>query len=195
MKDEPVFEYHAEEAVVDLELPDRTKRQIKIKSGWSFGTGGHETTRLCLGALQELFRTEKIYSVLDVGCGSGILSIASSILGAREVVGIDIDSSIVVEARTNARINNVSDKTAFVAQPITENNQEYDLVVANILLETIERLIENIYDKLRINGYFIASGIRENEITAAVNLMETAGFEKINVFRESDWSALVLIKK
>ena len=81
MKDEPVFEYHSDEAVISFSLPDSTTRSIKIKPGWSFGTGDHETTRLCIKALEELFKSHSVNNVLDIGCGSGVLSICASSLG------------------------------------------------------------------------------------------------------------------
>jgi len=111
MKNEPVFEYHTEEAFINIQLPDNSIKKIKINSGWSFGTGEHETTRLCLKALEQLFKTENIQNVLDIGCGSGVLSIASAVLGASSVNGHDLEFSIVEEARINSRNNNVLDKT------------------------------------------------------------------------------------
>ena len=194
MKDEPVFEYHAEEAVLEIELPDQSKKQIIIKSGWSFGTGDHETTRLCLKALEELFKKEKIDRVLDIGCGSGVLSIASSILGANYVDGIDIDTSIIEEARVNAFQNDPKLAVQFFTIPILEINKTYNLVAANILLKTILSFIETISERVESRGYFIASGIKEKDREDAVNSIEKSGFKLQKTYSENDWVALMFQK-
>ena len=194
MKDEPVFEYHADEVGIDIKLADSSVRSIKINPGWSFGTGGHETTRLCIHALQELFKTENIKSVLDIGCGSGILSIVSSALGAEEVLGIDIDSSIIDEARANAEKNNLHNSIRFSTASLSDIKGSFCLIMANILLKTIESLLEDISGRVAKNGLFLASGIRTDESPAAVNLIESSGFKKINEFNECDWSALLFLK-
>ena len=191
MKDEPVFEYHAQEAVLNIELPDNTVKEIIIKSGWSFGTGDHETTRLCLKALEELFKIEEIQKVLDIGCGSGVLSIASALLGAASVMGHDLEFSIVEEARSNSRNNNVQRKTQFTTEPITNPDSKVDLVTANILFKTIKSLMPQISKNLNDNGYFIASGIRKTEIDEAVQFIESFGFKSKETYSENEWSALL----
>lgn len=194
MKDEPVFEYHADEVEIDIKLADSSVRSIRINPGWSFGTGGHETTRLCIHALQELFKTENIKSVLDIGCGSGILSIASSVLGAEEVLGIDIDSSIIDEARINADKNDLHNSIRFSTAPLSDIKGSFGLITANILLKTIESLLADISEGVAKNGLFLASGIKTEETPAAVNLIENHGFKQINEFNEGDWSALIFLK-
>ena len=194
MKDEPVFEYHAEEAVLEIELPDNSKKQITIKSGWSFGTGGHETTRLCLKALEGLFKTERIERVLDIGCGSGVLSIASSMLGASYVDGIDIDSSIIEEARVNAFQNDPKLAVQFFTIPIFEINKTYNLVAANILLKTILSFLDNISERVESQGYFIASGIKDKDRNNAAKSIEEFGFKLQKTYTENEWVALVFQK-
>ncbi len=194
MKDEPVFEYHPEEALIDITLPDSTKREINIKSGWSFGTGDHETTRLCIKALEELFKSNQIESVLDIGCGSGVLSIVSSALGAEEVLGIDIDSSIVDEARGNAVNNCLSGSINFSTEPVSEINGPYQLVTANILLKTIISLLTEIYGIVASNGFLITSGIKVKDKDEAVNTIEGSGFSLMKIYSENDWVA-ILFKK
>ena len=194
MKDEPVFEYHPEEALVDITLPDSTKREINIKSGWSFGTGSHETTRLCIKALEELFKSNQIGSVLDIGCGSGVLSIVSSLLGAQEVFGIDIDSSIIDEARGNAVNNNLSGSIKFSTEPVSKINGPYQLVTANILLKTIKSLLTEISETVAKNGFLITSGIKVKDKDEAVNAIEESGFSLLKNYSENDWVA-ILFKK
>lgn len=194
MKDEPVFEYHAREASLNIQLTDNSVKEIKINSGWSFGTGEHETTRLCLKALEQLFKTEKIQNVLDIGCGSGVLSIASAVLGASSVKGHDLEFSIVEEARINSRNNNVLDKTQFTTEPIGNPDKKVDLVTANILLKTIKSLLPDISENLVENGYFIASGIRKNEQDEAVRFIENFGFISKEMYSENEWVALLFEK-
>lgn len=194
MKDEPVFEYHPEEALVNITLPDSTEREINIKSGWSFGTGDHETTRLCIKALEELFNTNQIKSVLDIGCGSGVLSIVSSVLGAEEVSGIDIDGSIIDEARGNAVNNRLSTPINFSTRPVSEINEQYQLVTANILLKTIVFLLAEISEKVSKDGFLITSGIKIKDKDEAVNTIERSGFSLLKIYSENDWVA-ILFKK
>ena len=195
MKDEPVFEYHAEEASVNIILPDNKNYEIHIKSGWSFGTGGHETTRLCIKALEELFKTNKINSVLDIGCGSGVLSIASSVLGADKVDGIDIDASIIDEAQSNASDNNLSGTINFSTKPLAEISEQYQLVTANILLKTIINLLKNISGNVAEDGYLITSGIKTKDLEMAVNSIEEAGFKMVKNYSENDWVAILFNKQ
>ena len=125
MKDEPVFEYHAKEVKIKIKHPDGSVKTITINSGWSFGTGEHETTRLCIKALEELSKIEDINAVLDIGCGSGILSIASSLLGAKNVLGIDLDSRIIGEARANSKKNNLSGSVRFSNETVSEITSDF----------------------------------------------------------------------
>jgi len=194
MKNEPVFEYHTEEAFINIQLPDNSIKKIKINSGWSFGTGEHETTRLCLKALEQLFKTENIQNVLDIGCGSGVLSIASAVLGASSVNGHDLEFSIVEEARINSRNNNVLDKTQFTTEPINNPDKKVDLIIANILLQTIKSFLPDISENLVENGYFIASGIRKSEQDAGIGLIESFGFKTKETYSENEWIALIFEK-
>jgi len=194
MKDEPVFEYHPEEALVNITLPDSTKKQINIKSGWSFGTGDHETTRLCIKALEELFQSHQLNSVLDIGCGSGVLSIVSSALGAKDVLGIDIDSSITDEARSNAANNHILGEIDFSTTPLSQISEQYELVTANILLRTIVSLLSNISGRVANNGFLICSGIKKKDKDMAVKSIEEAGLKLVNIYSENEWVALLFEK-
>jgi ribosomal protein L11 methyltransferase len=90
MSIQPVFEYHTEASCVTIELPDSNIKNIFIEPGYAFGTGNHTTTKLCLRLIKKLSRDMKFKSVLDIGCGSGILTIASALLFADRVIAIDI---------------------------------------------------------------------------------------------------------
>ena len=194
MKDEPVFEYHAREAVLNIVLPDNSVKEIIINSGWSFGTGDHETTRLCLKALEHLFKTQDINNVMDIGCGSGVLAIASAMLGASSVKGYDLEFSIVEEARINSRNNDVQEMTQFTTDPIETAGNEADLITANILLKTIKTLMPVISENLKEKGYFIASGIRIDEQAEAVRFIGNFGFKSKETYSENEWAALLFEK-
>ncbi len=136
------------------ELPDPAAIHIRLDPGLAFGTGSHATTRLCLEWLAtNLFKGE---SVLDYGCGSGILAIAAAKLGAQHVMGIDIDPQAVTTAVDNARDNDVS--PAFVL-PDTDPGGQYDVVLANILTNPLISLAPLIGARCRIGGRLVLSGI------------------------------------
>lgn len=191
MKDDPVFEYHTEETLIDLSLPDGQKQSVIIKPGWAFGTGDHETTRLCIKMLENLFTKRKIKKVLDIGCGSGILSVCAAFLGAEKVIGIDLDSSIINEANLNASKNGISEKTDFTTSSIRDIQSIFDLICANILLKTINSLRLDIVNKLNNDGVFLASGIKANQKTEAVQMFQELGLILIDEHSERDWIALV----
>jgi len=191
-RQQPVFEYHSDEAVIIFSLPDSSSKSIKIKSGWSFGTGSHETTRLCIRALEEVFKHKKVNKLLDIGCGSGVLSLCAAAMGAGKVIGIDIEPSIVEEAGVNARNNNLAVYTDFSTKKVSDLDHKFDIIIANILLETIEELLPQILEKIEKNGFFIASGIRTEEIQKATDLFVNYGFELQSQISETDWVAITL---
>ena len=192
MKDEPVFEYHPEEKNIEIITPEGSIKPIKINPGWSFGTGDHETTKLCIKALESLFSNAKMDTVLDIGCGSGVLSICSAILGAEKVIGLDLEPKIIDEAKINARRNGILEKTHFSTQKLEELEIKFDLIVANILIETINSLKAAILQKLKPQGTLIISGIRNNQKDLAVNTFKEDGLDLILELNTNEWNALVL---
>lgn len=180
---------------------------IEIDPGVSFGTGSHETTRLCIGQLKKYLTPED--RVFDVGSGSGILSIVSSYLGAGFVYGMDIDEVAVRTSIENAEMNHIdSNKVAFlcgnllasddqgvideIKKEILARNQgkPYDVVVANILADIIIPLSGVISPFLKKDGYFITSGIinmKEDEVKAA---LLANGFQIVEVVRMNDWVSI-----
>lgn len=161
------------------------RKVINIDPGMAFGTGNHETTRLCLSCLEKFVK--KGDTVLDVGCGSGILSIASILLGAERAFGVDIDPTAVRTADENAEVNNVTDKCEFVAGNLTDKvSGTYNVVVANIVADAIIMLSKDVRKFMNPESVYIMSGIidsRKDEVLSAIN----KDFEVINIFEEAGW--------
>lgn len=165
---------------------------IDIDPGMAFGTGTHGTTLLCLQALARLFEgpapPEK---VLDVGTGSGILSVAAAALGARRVLACDIDPEACRIARENALLNGVAERIEVTATPLSELPGDFDIVLANILAEENIRLAPELIGRLAPGGALILSGIlleKENLVVQAFSLPPLSGPE---ITRHDEWSCLL----
>ncbi|MCR5791757.1 MAG: 50S ribosomal protein L11 methyltransferase [Lachnospiraceae bacterium] len=153
---------------------------VEIDPGTAFGTGAHETTKLCLNELKKYIKKEDAPCVLDVGCGSGILSIVSILLGAKEAVGTDIDPAAMDAAAFNSKANNVEEGriTVHLGNVLSEEelckklgDEKYDIVVANILADVIIPLTEIVHRFMKKEGYYIISGIinmKHDEVKAAI---------------------------
>ena len=144
---------------------------LSIDPGMAFGTGGHDTTRMVLEAIEQVVTPET--NVLDVGCGSGILSIAALLLGAKTAVGVDIDALAVKMAVENGAINGFEPPRYQMLQGdlVEQISGQYELVVANIVADAIIMLSKNIPAFLKPNGTYIVSGIidtREQEVLQAL---------------------------
>lgn len=159
---------------------------LHIDPGLAFGTGGHETTRLCLELCEKYLKPGD--SVLDVGCGSGILSIAALLLGAKEAVGVDIDAKAVDTARENAALNGVGDRYTAVCGSFTDRVQgQYDVVLANIVADAILFLSEGVRSFMKPGAVYIMSGIidtRADEVKRGVSRY----FDVIEDHREGGWA-------
>lgn len=174
---------------------DDDRAVLKIEPGLAFGSGTHETTRLCLQTLEKYINTDT--DVLDLGCGSGILSVASLLLGAKKAVGVDIDKLAVKTANENAQRNSISsDKYSFLNGNLTDKvSGKFDVIVANIVADIIILFTKDVASYLKDDGVFIASGIidvREKEVVNAFekhNLQITARHELNN------WLCFELKKK
>ncbi|MDO9300446.1 MAG: 50S ribosomal protein L11 methyltransferase [Anaerolineales bacterium] len=183
-----------------LESPEPKRIPIKIDPGMAFGTGTHPTTQLCL----ELMERAVIGNwglVIDVGCGSGILSIAALKLGAKKVLGVDIDIESVKNSRENADLNGVGDELMLGLGSVTEilsgnfQIKSAPLVVANILAPIIIRLFDaGLADLVEPNGEIILSGILEHQAGSVAAAAEAKGL-KLNDQRQiGDWVALSLFR-
>lgn len=176
---------------------------IEIDPGISFGTGAHETTKLCIIGLKKYMKPESV--VLDAGSGSGILSIIAKKLGAKEVLGIDIDPNATKSALENAAVNQLEIADGclnFVTGNIIEDNgirteigvEKYDLVVANILADVIIPLSGVIGENLKKGGLFISSGIINTKENVVREALESNHFEILEVSRLNDWVSFVARK-
>lgn len=167
---------------------------FKINPGMTFGTGSHYTTRLCLEEIEKYADGDSV--VADLGCGSGILSVVSLMLGAKHATAVDIDSNAHDIAYANAQRNDV-DKSAYrvlTGNVLTDErltneiaDRKYNLVCANIVADVIISLAPYAREIISDDGIFITSGIiedRADEVSAAI---EKNGFEIINRRREKDW--------
>lgn len=185
------------------ELPEKKDEDIviEIDPGTAFGTGSHETTRLCILALKKYLKSGM--QVLDVGCGSGILSIIASKLGADTVLGTDIDPHAVEASVCNAEVNSIpQDKVSFLSGDIisdeelksTVGMEKYDIAVANILADIIIPLSGKIAVHLKPGGLFISSGIINTKKEQVLAAVKGNGFEVLAVEELGDWVSIIARK-
>jgi len=168
---------------------------ISIHPGMAFGTGTHATTRLCMKALERSLR-RKGFSVLDVGTGSGILSIAAAQLGASEVWGLDIDGVAVESARENVKRNSVSDIVKIRKGRAGDIQKRFDVVVSNIDLKNLKKMKWSLIHHLQDQGFLILSGILEEEGEGLrQHYLETGHFHRAKVTHEEGWACITLRKK
>ena len=140
---------------------------INLDPGLAFGTGTHETTRLCLEVLEKIVKEDT--TVLDVGCGSGILGIASLLLGGKSTVGVDIDPMAVKTAKENAVLNNVEDKFTAIEGNFTEKvSGKFDIVVANIVADAIIFLSQGVKTFMKEDSVYIMSGIIDTRVDEVI---------------------------
>lgn len=166
---------------------------LSIDPGAAFGTGTHDTTRLCLSVLDK-YCTDGT-TLLDVGSGSGILSIAAVMLGCSSAVGVDIDAMAVKVARENAALNNVADRTEYVCGNLTEQiSGRYDIVCANIVADVIISLCDNVLDFMTEDGMFICSGIIDTREADVLAKLAAVGLTVTERFESAGWVALVCRK-
>lgn len=172
---------------------------IEIDPGISFGTGKHETTQLCIRQLEKYAKAldgkDGGWKVLDVGCGSGILSIVALKLGAAGVTGIDIDENCIVSAQDNMQVNHLDPLLwHFYCGNLTDDRavqeQEaggYEIVLANILADIIIPMAGALFSCLKPGGVLITSGIIDFKEQDVAKALESAGFELLETNRQGEW--------
>ena len=172
--------------------PDDGDIIVHLDPGMAFGTGHHPTTRMCLEAIERVVTSGD--AVLDVGCGSGILSIAAAKLGAGRVVGLEIDANAVGVGRANVDLNGVHHTVEVVQGTLPSPKApsgSFDLVTANISARVIEDLAEHLIHSLAPGGTLLASGIIDKHIPTVVGALESCGATVSEQLVDGDWVALI----
>lgn len=162
---------------------------VELDPGMAFGTGDHETTRMCMKALEKHVKEDS--TVFDVGCGSGILAISAAKLGAKLAVGVDLDPVAVESAKENVTFNNVDNIEILHGNLVEVIEGKADIVVANILAEIICILTEDVKRVLKQDGYFITSGIIHDRVEMVRTKLENSGFEVLEINTEGEWNCIV----
>ena len=185
-----------------LDLPEPNRIPIKIDPGMAFGTGTHPTTQLCLELMEEFFVGAQHVAplhMIDVGCGSGILSIAALKLGAKQALGVDIDSESVKNSRENADVNEIGNELILSQGSVSEvldgkfAFKSAPLVVANILAPVIIRLFDvGLADLIEQNGVIILSGILQEQSQSVIEAAQAKGLQMNEKLQMGDWVALMM---
>lgn len=184
-----------------MESPNPERIAIKIDPGMAFGTGTHPTTQLCLELMEKVFAERQMSNVIDVGCGSGILSIAALKLGATNVLGVDIDDESVKNSRENADTNGVGDELILGVGSVNEIFEgkfafkKAPLVVANILAPVIIRLFDaGLADLIEEHGAIVLSGILFEQEQSVIEAGQAKGLRMNERRQNGDWVALTMSK-
>ncbi|MZQ76340.1 MAG: 50S ribosomal protein L11 methyltransferase [Peptoclostridium sp.] len=163
---------------------------IELDPGMAFGTGTHETTSMCIRALEEYVTPDK--TVFDIGCGSGILSIVAAKLGAHRVIGGDFDEVAVKVANENVALNGVGATVDIRLGNLLEVVEgSADIVVANIIADVIIMLSKDVPKIIKPGGIFISSGIIHEKLDSVQDALVSNGFEIIKVEKMGEWAAVV----
>lgn len=166
---------------------------IVMDPGLAFGTGTHPTTQLSIQALETVMRGNE--RIVDVGTGSGVLTIASGLLGAAEIFAYDIDEMAVTSARDNIALNNLSSSITVAENNLLEGlTIEADIIVANILANIILELIPDAMRILKSDGYFISSGIIAKQKEEIIEALEATGFKIQQINQMEDWLVIIARK-
>ncbi|MDR7870186.1 MAG: 50S ribosomal protein L11 methyltransferase [Tissierellaceae bacterium] len=166
---------------------------IELDPGMAFGTGTHETTSLCIEALESIVKPgDHIY---DIGCGSGILGVVAAKLGAQKVIGIDIDPVCVDVSNENIDLNNVGDKVEVYQGDLFDVvSGKVDLIVSNIIAEVIAGMVKDLDKYLNDDGTFIASGIILSKVELVENALRENGYNILETKRLREWACIVAQK-
>lgn len=171
------------------------RKVLNIEPGLAFGTGTHETTRLCLETLEK--HIHEGTTVLDIGCGSGILSIASLLLGAEKAVGVDIDALAVKTAIENGEVNNFREPEYTILQGnLTDKvTGKFDVVVANIVADVIIMFCKDVASFMKEDALFITSGIIDTREQDVIDAFARYGFEIKARHTKGGWVCFECVKK
>ena len=185
----------------EVKEEDKDKMILRIDPGTAFGTGMHETTQLCIRQLRKFITPETV--LLDVGTGSGILSILSLMFGAKRAVGTDLDPCAVEAVRENSEVNGIDPEkfNMMIGNIITEKEVQdkvgyecYDIVVANILADVLVPLTPVIVNQMKKGGIYITSGIIDDKEETVVEAVKAAGLEVLEVTYQGEWVSVTARK-
>lgn len=165
---------------------------VELDPGMAFGTGTHETTRMCIKALEK--KVKKDTTVFDIGTGSGILSIAAAKLGAKHVVGVDLDPVAVESAKKNLEFNKVNNIEILYGDLMEVVEGKANIVVANILADIIMFLSEGVRAFIEDEGYFIASGILNTQRDKVADKLKALDFIIEEVMEDGEWICIIAKK-
>lgn len=167
---------------------------VTLDPGMAFGTGTHETTRLCMQLLEDCIHANS--TMLDIGTGSGILAITALLLGAKQAVGVDIDELSVKVAQENADLNHIGDKIELVCGDLVEKiNGKYDVICANIVADVIIRLSKDVTSFMHKDSVLLVSGIIEERSVEVLNALETVALKMQEQAVDNGWCAMKLSLK
>lgn len=173
--------------VWDNDYDPQGRTVLDIEPGLAFGSGGHDTTRLCLETLEKHISPET--ELLDIGCGSGILGVAGLLLGAKNATGVDIDELAVKTARENGKMNGFDEPkfTVFQGNLTDKVSGKYDVVVANIVADIIVMFTRDVGKFLKEDGVYITSGIIDTREQDVLDAFEKYGFEVLGRHENCGW--------
>lgn len=173
--------------VWDNDYDPQGRTVLDIEPGLAFGSGGHDTTRLCLETLEKHITPET--ELLDIGCGSGILGVAGLLLSAKNATGVDIDELAVKTARENGKMNGFDEPkfTVFQGNLTDKVSGKYDVVVANIVADIIVMFTKDVGKFLKEDGIYITSGIIDTREQDVLDAFEKYGFELLGRHESCGW--------
>ena len=185
----------------EVKEEDKDKKILHIDPGTAFGTGMHETTQLCIRQIKKYVTSDTL--LLDVGCGSGILSIISQFYGGKKAVGIDLDPCAIDATKDNMKSNDIDDDSieVMIGNIISEKEiqdrvgyEKYDIVVANILAGVLVMLTPVIINQLKVGGYYITSGIIDDKEEEVKKNIEENGLKVIEITYQGEWVSITAQK-
>jgi ribosomal protein L11 methyltransferase len=176
--------------------PENDETVVEIDPGMAFGTGTHETTRMCIALLEEYLQAGDL--VLDVGCGSGILSVAAAKLGAGSVLALDLDSVAVETAEKNVALNDTGQTVRVIRSDIlsaVSRETRFNIVVANIIADVIVELNQTVLEYMKKPGIYICSGIIRERLDDVLASLKENGLRAIKILNMGEWCAVACKSK
>lgn len=171
--------------------PQAGEVTVTLDPGMAFGTGTHETTRLCMQLVEKYVKPDSTF--LDIGTGSGILAITSLLLGAKKAVGVDIDEIVLTVSHENAKLNKVDDRFEVIIGDLTEKiTDKYNIVCANIVADVIIRLSQDVEQFMNSDSILLVSGIIDERADEVLNVLLSQNFKLVDRVEENGWVAMSL---